>query len=171
MIYTSYFAQMRNFPSNYYPIAISQYPPKWYEGAVCKGLAPTPEILGTWNRCAKNTVPGSAERLKWEEWYIKEYKTQILKEKKVDDIIGILKESLPFTVQELEKMYPEPIWENPDIHIVLLCFEKTGDFCHRNLVSQWFNEHGIKCKEATKDDMLKEQLGLSIIEQPIEMER
>lgn len=30
---------------------------------------------------------------------------------------------------------------------VLLCYEKTGDFCHRHLVSEWLNENGIKCSE------------------------
>ena len=30
---------------------------------------------------------------------------------------------------------------------VLLCYEKTGAFCHRNIVREWLNENGYKCKE------------------------
>lgn len=157
MIFTSYFAQMRNFPKNYYPISISLYPPKWYEGAVCKILAPSKQILGKWNEYAKNTKPGSEERTKWEQWYIDEYKTQILNGKNPKDIINMLESTLPDAVRELSKLYNEPIWKNPDIHIVLLCFEKTGDFCHRNLVADWFRGYGIDCREATKEDMLKEK--------------
>lgn len=31
--------------------------------------------------------------------------------------------------------------------IILLCYEKPGDFCHRHLVSDWFNQNGIFCRE------------------------
>ena len=31
--------------------------------------------------------------------------------------------------------------------IILLCYEKPGDFCHRHLVSDWFNQNGIFCQE------------------------
>ena len=30
---------------------------------------------------------------------------------------------------------------------VLLCYEKTGKFCHRNIVRDWFIENGYECKE------------------------
>lgn len=30
---------------------------------------------------------------------------------------------------------------------VLLCFEKTGDFCHRHIVQEWFNRARYSCKE------------------------
>lgn len=29
----------------------------------------------------------------------------------------------------------------------LLCYEKSGDFCHRHVVSKWFRENGIPCEE------------------------
>ena len=31
--------------------------------------------------------------------------------------------------------------------IVLICYEKPDDFCHRHLVANWFNENGVNCKE------------------------
>lgn len=30
---------------------------------------------------------------------------------------------------------------------VLLCYEKSDDFCHRHIVSKWFNDNGFTCKE------------------------
>lgn len=30
---------------------------------------------------------------------------------------------------------------------ILCCFEKSGDFCHRHILAEWFNSHGYKCKE------------------------
>ena len=30
---------------------------------------------------------------------------------------------------------------------VLLCYEKTGVFCHRHLVAEWLNKNGYKCEE------------------------
>lgn len=30
----------------------------------------------------------------------------------------------------------------------LLCYEKTGDFCHRHLVAKWLREAGFECEEA-----------------------
>ena len=31
--------------------------------------------------------------------------------------------------------------------LILLCWEKYPDFCHRYLVSDWLKEHGIYCEE------------------------
>lgn len=29
----------------------------------------------------------------------------------------------------------------------LLCYEKTGDFCHRHIVAKWLKEAGFGCEE------------------------
>ena len=31
--------------------------------------------------------------------------------------------------------------------VVLLCYEKPGDFCHRQLVAEWLNRNGISVEE------------------------
>ena len=31
--------------------------------------------------------------------------------------------------------------------ITLLCYEKSADFCHRQLVSKWLQEYNISCSE------------------------
>lgn len=35
---------------------------------------------------------------------------------------------------------------------VLLCWEKTGDFCHRNIVADWLRKAGYEVKEWEKSD-------------------
>ena len=45
--------------------------------------------------------------------------------------------------QQLEKLNPAIVPDN----CVLFCYEKPGDFCHRHLVAEWLNKHGIACEE------------------------
>ena len=33
--------------------------------------------------------------------------------------------------------------------IILLCYEKPGDFCHRHLVADWLTKNGVNCIEWT----------------------
>ena len=35
--------------------------------------------------------------------------------------------------------------------IILLCYEKPDDFCHRHLVAQWLTEHGYDTQEIEFD--------------------
>ena len=49
-IYTSYFAKTRKIPEDIVRVSISLYPPKGYIGKEFKALAPTKEILQSWNR-------------------------------------------------------------------------------------------------------------------------
>ena len=35
---------------------------------------------------------------------------------------------------------------------VLLCWEKPGDFCHRNLIAEWLRKAGFDVKEWDKTD-------------------
>lgn len=56
--------------------------------------------------------------------------------------------STEYTIQynkQLEKLDPAIVPDN----CVLFCYEKPGDFCHRHLVAQWLNKHGIPCEEWT----------------------
>ena len=34
--------------------------------------------------------------------------------------------------------------------IVMLCYEKSSDFCHRHLLSKWLNDNGYDCEEWKK---------------------
>lgn len=47
MIYTSYFAQLRNLPENIIPVSICGKAPNWYHGYQYKKLAPKYDF--SWN--------------------------------------------------------------------------------------------------------------------------
>ena len=43
--------------------------------------------------------------------------------------------------------------------VVLLCYEKPGDFCHRQLVAEWLNEKlNLNVQEYAKPEPLKKEI-------------
>lgn len=117
MIYTSYFAQLRNFSKEITPISICAKAPEWYEGLQYKYLAPDYSTLMEYKQTH------DIER------YIYHYNQNVLSRNKPQDVLF-----------DIRKMVP-----NGDI--VLLCYEKSSDFCHRHLVRDWLNKSGIECSE------------------------
>lgn len=62
------------------------------------------------------------------EDYVIRYKNEVLSSLVVEDVYRFLKSF------------------NQDI--ILLCYEKSTDFCHRHIVSEWIrNELGLNCEE------------------------
>ena len=105
-IYTSYFAQLKNFPSNFVTVSICGWPPKWYNGL---GYKNNPDI----------------------EKYTNRFNKEILSKISPQDFINDIKK----------------ITNNAE-NVVLLCYEKPSDFCHRHLVAEWINDNtDIKIKE------------------------
>ena len=138
MIYTSYFSQIRNFPENVYPLSISRFPPKWYTGPGVKNLAPSTNLLTSY-------ISGKVTK----EGYITRYTDEVLQHHVTakwfeNGIIGLF----PNTDDNL------PIWESKTNHIVLLCFEKPDEFCHRHLLAVHLENLGIPCREITKEELL-----------------
>ncbi len=118
MIYTSYFAKLRKMPAGIVPIAICRYPPKWYNGLTYKVLAPPSVLLSAWQGGRVT-----------EKMYINVYTNEVLNNLDPESVVN-----------ELTKI--------ADGHdVVLLCFEKSGDFCHRNLVADWLRQAGYGCEE------------------------
>jgi hypothetical protein len=35
---------------------------------------------------------------------------------------------------------------------ILLCFEKIGDYCHRQLVAEWLKRYGFECEELAEEE-------------------
>ena len=125
MIWTSYFGQLRNFPSDFAPVAICGGLPNWYKGLWYKKVAPEWSFFSEWKKNHDN------------DYYISQFNDLVLKDKNVDDVI---KELLDLT--------------NNAENIVLLCYEKPTDFCHRHIVADWINQNntlGIKIKEWSKN--------------------
>lgn len=147
MIYTSYFAKLKTLPDNCYPIAICQYPPKWYEGAVVKELSPSPSILWEY----KNSPN--------EERYTRRFKEEVLGKLSIGDAMCMLTSTLPFEALAALNEEGVPIWESKKVHIALICFEKQTDFCHRHIVADWIVR---KIREITgKQCVVKEFDGVS----------
>jgi len=119
MIYTSYYANYRNFPLFRKQISISLYPPKGFKGEHYLPLAPTKSILEEY----KN----SKQDKKAQEIYTKRFQEEVL-----------------------SKLDPKKIAKELD-NSILLCFEKTGDFCHRHIVANWLSPY-IKIKELEKEE-------------------
>jgi hypothetical protein len=125
MIYTSYFAKLKKLPYNVVPIAICAKVPEWFKGKQYKKLAPTYDILMQYK-----SMPNI-------QLYTARYKSEVLSHlNPLETIIDIIN-------------LAEPKWEdeNERLDIVLVCYEKSEDFCHRHLVAQWLNESGINCEE------------------------
>lgn len=127
MIYTSYFAKLRSLPDNIIPISICGKAPEWYKGLQYKKLAPKYDFFKKWKDSKSDNR---------NEEYIKSFNEQVLKDLNALDIITDLYELILKTGNSPKEK-----------DIVLLCYEKPSDFCHRHLVSKWFNDNGIECKE------------------------
>lgn len=131
-LFTSYYAQIRKFPKHMIPISISQGIPQWYDGLIYKKLAPLWSTVSTY----KDNV--SKDQTYWENWYKEQYYETVLN--KLDPIQ---------VAKELQSMVG-------DGNIpVLLCYEKTSDFCHRALVADWFNKANLLIREAVNNDFIE----------------
>ena len=135
MIYTSYFAQIRNFPKNVIPIAICGGLPHWYEGLWYRKLAPKYKFFMEWKENQDN------------EFYIKHFNDEVLDVLDFTRVITDLQLLIPIEIRE--KM-TACVASDPNWHIALICYEKPTDFCHRHLVADWFKEHGVPVTEWQK---------------------
>lgn len=117
MIYTSYYENLKNIPDNVYKISISLKTPFGMNFYNCKELCPALEILSS-------------------------YKDGIIDENGYKELFNKnLNKLNPFSL--IKKLYS--IAGGNDI--VLLCYEKPNDFCHRHLVANWLNSYGFCVNE------------------------
>lgn len=121
MIYTSYFANLMKLDkSKYLPIGITRFPPNWFRGHNIEMVAPSKELLF---------------KLKNKEIDEDTYKIRYLNdlESKKEQIINYF--------NMLNRPYEKDI--------VLCCYEKSEDFCHRHILSDWLNNNilNINIKE------------------------
>ena len=75
MIYTTYFAQLRNLPKNIIPISICAKAPSWYNGLQYKKLAPKYDFFMEWKKNHDN------------DYYIKCFNEQVLGVLNATDVI------------------------------------------------------------------------------------
>lgn len=114
-IYTSYFANLKNIPSNIVPISIAKWAPKGINIQQYFKLAPSGRLLSSY----KN---GLITPKQYEIIYIKE---------------NLEKLSYDELLRDLSDM-------SQGKDVVLLCYETKDKFCHRNIVAQNYPELKIK---------------------------
>lgn len=117
MIYTSYYGNLRNIPKNIFRIAISRTSPIDQLSPTYKELMPTLEDLFMYR--ATN------------DWalYANNYEEHVLSKLNPDDVVKDLYD----------------LSDGRDV--VLLCYEKSFEFCHRHIVAKWLNDAGYPCME------------------------
>lgn len=124
VIYTTYFANVKNLPSNIIPIAICGRSPEWWNGLEYKRLAPKWEFFKVWKENHDN------------DFYIREFKAQVLDKLNAKSV-----------VRELS----QKVTDGNDV--ALVCYEKPLDFCHRHLVSAWLRRNGFESKEWEPEEL------------------
>lgn len=119
MIYTSYYARYAKMPQNNNTIAVqvSNSQPQWFDKPCVsmKELAPTWELVQKW----KNRQVTEEE---FKQMYIQELDCRVNKDEVIAKLMDLLREY--------------------DV-VVLLCYEKYGDVCHRYSLAEWL-DLGIK---------------------------
>lgn len=124
MVYTSYFGKMRSFPANVIPVAICGGIPEWYKGAWYKKPAPKYEFFQKWKQTHDN------------EYYIEHYNKEVLDKLNWLTVIADVHLLIP---EDIRATMQSSVWTSDDVHVVLLCYEKPEDFCHRHLFAAWLN--------------------------------
>ena len=78
-------------------------------------------------------------------------------QKEVLDLLDYQKVLADLQIQvpeEIRATMQSPVWTSPDVHLVLLCYEKPTDFCHRHLFAEWLSQKaGIKIEEFQKEKL------------------
>jgi predicted CopG family antitoxin len=122
---TGYFSKIKQYTLNgFLPVSISRWPPKWYTGKKYPELAPSADLLKRY----KDGVTDDAG-------YDKEYNEFLKSEAGVAAITGL-------------KKFETDVMEMGFKGVVLCCFEKPGDFCHRHLLADEMSKtYGIDIEE------------------------
>lgn len=116
-MFTGYFAKLKNYQNaNLTPISIAAKAPIWYKGDEYKKLAPKWSFYSEWKN---GSHKGD------NDYYIKHFKEEVLDKLDPEQVL-----------KELEGF--SGVSED---NIILLCYEKTGTFCHRHLVADWLNQN------------------------------
>lgn len=139
MIYTTYFANLKNLPDNIIPVSIAGKSPEWYHGLEYKKLAPKYSFWKVWKENQDN------------QYYIDHYYSDVLSGLTQMEVI---KELTILLQAKVNRVLHHPLDSNLNqYHIALVCYESPEKFCHRHLVSEWLEKDNFKCSELTKEQV------------------
>ena len=108
-IYTSYFANYRNFPGEAKVVGVTRFAPAYWKGANIAALAPSEELLREYRSC-------NIDEFMFKVKYLRE--------------LGDRKLKPEFVREELEKF-------SKGFDVILCCYEKPNEFCHRHILAEW----------------------------------
>ena len=125
-IYTTYFAKLKKLPNDIVAVPISNsIPGVTRENESQSDLA---------NRKYKKLVP---------PWYVvKAYKENGDEQQYIADYKKLVLDNLE--PHEVVKCLKNIVGYND---VALVCYEKSGDFCHRHLVAEWLRNAGYDVEE------------------------
>ena len=116
-IFTSYYAKIKKIPNSYVLISIAGRCPDFYTGIEYKVLAPKYSFFKIYKE--NHDV----------KYYTKCFNNEVLSHLSPDKVVEHL----------------QSLSNGKDV--VLLCYEKPSDFCHRKLVARWLCDAGYDVQE------------------------
>lgn len=133
MIYTSYFSKVKALAGqnlNLVFVSIAGIIPNWFDNSLIeihkfKKLMPKYKWWSEWREMFSSNLDSYESK----SWYSNKYHETILDKLNAREV------------------YNELLDLSDHKDVVLLCYETPEKFCHRQLVSQWFNNDNIKCVE------------------------
>lgn len=118
-IFTSYFAVARSLdPDLYFVVSISRFPPRWFSGLRCLSLAPSKDLLFDYKSGLSEAV------------YTRRYRHELSE------------------LFDLREVFQNLAMFSKGRDMVLCCYEKSGEFCHRHILSDIvFEKYGYRINE------------------------
>lgn len=132
MLYTTYFANIKNLPPNTIPVSICGKAPQGWNGLEYRKLAPKWSFFSVWKETKDN------------DYYIEHFNKEVLEPLNIIRVTTELQVLLPYEIRE---QMQNAVWNDDKFHLALVCYEKPDDFCHRHLVAEWLSQHGFPCTE------------------------
>lgn len=132
MLYTTYFANIKNLPPNTIPVSICGKAPQGWNGLEYRKLAPKWSFFSVWKETKDN------------DYYIEHFNKEVLEPLDIIRVTTELQVLLPYEIRE---QMQNAVWNDNKFHLALVCYEKSDDFCHRHLVAEWLSQHGFPCTE------------------------
>ena len=117
-IYTSYFANYRNFPIGSLMVGITCFPPNSSMINV-RELAPSADLLRDYKN---HTIDEYMFKMR----YLNELRERDITPEKVKNILNVIATE-----------------EQCNGDIILCCYEKPNEFCHRHILAEWLGDGEI----------------------------
>ena len=108
-IYTGYCARVRDYPSNALLVGVMRFPPEWWKSINAKSLAPSADLLRSYQSKQIDTYI-------FKQKFLEELRERGLAADKVREAFELI------TV---------------DRDVILCCYERPTDFCHRHILAEW----------------------------------